>query len=58
MSIDEITKEIIVAMIQKGTLCADTSTSHEQYPERQAKAVAAAYEIVYAGVFQSYNKLR
>lgn len=53
MDTPEITKEIIIAMIEKGIIVSDSKDPSITYPEKQAKAVAAAYEIVYAGVHAS-----
>ena len=58
MTFDEITKDIIVAMIEKGILVSDSTASGVSYPEKQAHAVAAAYEIVFAGVQAASFKQR
>jgi hypothetical protein len=61
MATNEIAKEIVLAMIEKGSIpfwgftgsddAADVATTN-------AKAVAAAYEAVYAGLLETYTKQR
>jgi len=60
MSIEEITKDIVVAMIEKGafTFYAVSNENDLETPAFSGKAVAAAYESVYAGVYGAISKKR
>ena len=57
----QLAKEIVIAMIESGGIpFASNDGNHTQNSasEKNAKAVAAAFEIVYAGILESKNKTR
>ena len=57
----EIAKEIVIAMINKGSVPYWSFVGDEQADKlavTNAKAVAAAYEVVYAGIVESNSKSR
>lgn len=57
----QLAKEIVIAMIESGGIpFASNDGNHTQdgASEKNAKAVAAAFEIVYAGILESKNKTR
>lgn len=57
----EIAKEIVISMIEKGSIPAlrkDSLNTQDSAVEHNAKAVAAAFEIVYAGILESKRKTR
>ena len=61
MTASEIAKEIVIAMINKGSVPYWSFVGDEQADKlavTNAKAVAAAYEVVYAGIVESNSKSR
>ena len=57
----QLAKEIVIAMIEKGGFpftSNDANHTQNSASEKNAKAVAAAFEIVYAGILESKNKTR
>ena len=62
MSFEEITKDIVIAMIDRGSIPFEGSFGNEKptidLATANAKAVAAAYKIVYAQVATACKKQR
>ena len=57
----QLAKEIVIAMIENGGIPFASNDAHHTQnsaSEKNAKAVAAAFEIVYAGILESKNKIR
>ncbi len=60
MTTQEIARDIVIAMIEKGAFtfyCANSEKDVET-PSLNAKSVAAAYDVIYAGILVSLNKTR
>lgn len=60
MATDDIAKEIVIAMIEKGafTFYGASNEKDLETPVLNAKAVAAAFDVIYAGILDTYNKKR
>ena len=57
----QLAKEIVIAIIESGGIpfaSNDANHTQDSASEKNAKAVAAAFEIVYAGILESKNKTR
>ena len=60
MSTPEIAKEIVIAMINKGSIpyWSAGDDQADTVAAINAKAVAAAYEVVFAGLVETHSKNR